>query len=440
MSALARYFLKRGVSVSGYDRVPSPLTSELEQEGASIVYEDHPQLLNQEVDLVIYTPAIPHNHQILSWYKEHKYPLLKRSEVLELITKDKFVLSIAGSHGKTTVTTMIAHLLRVGQVGHQAFLGGISVNYDNNYWDLGQDDKVVVEADEYDRSFLRLVPNIAVLTSMDPDHLDVYGSTEALEEAYIQYTEKIKPGGSLWYKHGLPKGSLLKATHKHTYSLQNDMADVYADNIRMEEGGYHFDWKSQEGLVMEGLYLNMGGMHNVENAVVAIGVALEAGVEEEAIREGISSFKGVQRRFEYLIKTPDLVYIDDYAHHPKELEALTYSAHLLFPKKKLTVAFQPHLYSRTRDLVAGFGRALSHADEVIILPIYPAREEAIPGITSEWLKEQMGLPVCTVLGKEGLLEFVERASLEVFVTAGAGDISRLVQPIKERLEVKMKKN
>ncbi|HET8573459.1 MAG TPA: UDP-N-acetylmuramate--L-alanine ligase [Edaphocola sp.] len=434
MSALARYFRKKGLTVSGYDRMPTALTRQLQEEGINIVFADDEKGADPAADLVIYTPAVRNDHPIFHWYETNGYSIHKRSEVLQWITEGMRCIAIAGTHGKTTITTMIAHLLRQGEIGGYAFLGGISVNYETNFWRTGNTDVAVVEADEYDRSFLRLSPQIAVLTAMDADHLDIYGTEEALQQAFIDFTGKIKPAGTLWVKHGLKGGLKLKGDRRFTYALQNDAADAFAENITIEEGGYTFDWKNRSGLVLENMRLNIGGMHNVENAVVAIAVALEMGMDEVTVREALAAFKGVKRRFEYVLKTPEVIYIDDYAHHPKELEAVIQSAKRLFPGKKCTVAFQPHLYSRTRDLAGGFAESLSLPDEVILLDIYPARELPMPGVSAEMIKKKMNDAVpCTVLSKEGLLDFVEKAPLELFITAGAGDIDQLVGPIKKRL-------
>lgn len=437
MSALARYFKECGLKVSGYDRTETTLTRQLVQEGIAITFEENENRVDAEAGLVIYTPAIPAHNAILRWYRSNSYLLLKRSEVLQEITRGKRCIAVAGTHGKTTITTLIAHLLRTGNIGGYAFLGGISVNYNTNYWKTGEETIVVVEADEYDRSFLKLTPEIAVITAMDADHLDIYGTVDALKQAYIDFTGKISAQGALWFKHGLP-GNRFLTTTRFSYSMQNDAADAWAENIQIVEGGYTFDWKSKRGAVIEGLNLNLGGMHNVENAVVAIAVALQMKVKPVAVKEAIASFRGVKRRFEYILKTKAIIYIDDYAHHPRELEALIKSAKQLFPKRKCTIAFQPHLYSRTRDLASGFADSLNLADEVILLPIYPAREEPIPGVTSELIRSKMANKTCTILSKEGLLKFVKEAPLDLLITAGAGNIDQLIEPIKEILSEKNK--
>lgn len=434
MSALARFFAQRGVVVSGYDRTETDLTKKLQSEGMSVHYVDDISLLDKDAELVVYTPAIPTTHAELNWYRDNNYPVYKRSDVLQWITESYFSITVAGTHGKTTMSTMISYLLREAGMGCNAFLGGVSVNYDTNYWS-SDTPTAVIEADEYDRSFLKLRPDIAVLTAMDADHLDIYGTPEEMENAYIEYTRNIKHNGTLLAKHGLKRASELSAAHVMTYSLQNDAADAYASNITMKNGSYSFDLYYKDRL-LEGLQLNMGGMHNVENAVAAIAVTQLLEVDADKVKKVLPAFKGVKRRFEYVVKNDEVVYIDDYAHHPEELAALIKSAQLLFSDKKCVVAFQPHLFTRTRDLAEGFARSLDMADEVILLDIYPAREEPIEGVTSAMIKEKMGNPNCTILSKEGLLKYVQAAPLEVFITAGAGDIDKLVEPIKSIIETK----
>ncbi|HNQ32094.1 MAG TPA: Mur ligase family protein, partial [Candidatus Woesebacteria bacterium] len=339
-----------------------------------------------------------------------------------------------GTHGKTTISTMIAFLLRETQYGCNAFLCGISVNYKSNYWgDKGN--TAVVEADEYDRSFLKLQPDIAVLTSMDPDHLDIYGTVAEMERAFIQYTQNIKQGGTLLVKHGLHQRHGLAASRVLTYSLQNDSADAYAAHITQHKGSYLFDYFSASTVIQQ-IELNVGGMHNIENMVVAITVALQLGITPEDIKRAIPLFKGVKRRFEYIVRKEDCVYIDDYAHHPEELAALISSAKRLFPDRKCVVAFQPHLFTRTRDLAEGFAHSLDAADEVLLLDIYPARELPIEGVTSKMITDKMNNPVHAILSKQALLEYVKVAPLQLFITAGAGDIDKLVNPIKTILDSK----
>ena len=434
MSALARFFRAQGTIVNGYDRTETSLTMQLVKEGMGVHYTDDLLLLDKDTELVVYTPAIPKDHKELNWYRDNNYPVYKRSDVLEWITQSLHSITVAGTHGKTTISTMIACLLRETGYGCNAFLGGISVNYESNYWSSRRD-TAVVEADEYDRSFLKLHPDIAVLTAIDPDHLDIYGTAKEMEEAFIQYTKNIKPGGTLLVKHGLHRQKELKGPETVTYSLQNDAADVYGANIQQRDGGYTFNVVGK-GWEMEQMRLFIGGMHNVENAVAAIAVAKMLGIDENKLRSALAGFRGIRRRFEYIIKNEKIVYIDDYAHHPEELSALIKSAKHLFPERRCVVSFQPHLFSRTRDFAAGFAHSLDMADEVILLDIYPARELPVAGVTSQMIADLMDNPSHTVLTKEGLLEYVKRSPLDLFITAGAGDIDKLVEPIKRILGAK----
>lgn len=434
MSALARFFREQGAIVSGYDRTETDLTKKLVAEGVAIHYTDDVTLLDKEAELVVYTPAIPSEHKELNWYRDNGYPVYKRSDVLQWITEALFAISIAGTHGKTTISTMTGYLLRETGYGCNAFLGGVSVNYESNYWS-SDNDVAVIEADEYDRSFLKLRPDIAVLTAIDPDHLDIYGTAEEMESAFIQYTKNIKEGGMLLVKHGLHRASEFKASKIVTYSLQNNAADYYATNIRQKDGGYIYDVVGKDWIIND-VHLPIGGMHNVENSVAAITITQMLGIYPEAVRDAIAGFKGIKRRFEYVVKTDKVVYIDDYAHHPEELAALISSAKRLFPGRKCVVAFQPHLFSRTRDLADGFAHSLDMADETILLDIYPARELPIEGVTSNMITERMGNPAHTILSKQGLLDYVKAAALTLFITAGAGDIDKLVPEIKNILEKK----
>jgi len=440
MSAIARFFHAGGVKVSGYDKTPTVLTKELEVSGIAVHYEENVELVPKHPDLVVYTPAIPAEHKELEYFREKGAKVVKRSDVLQIITESSFNICIAGTHGKTTITTMVAHLLRDSGFGCNAFLGGISVNYGTNFWS-SERNVCVIEADEYDRSFLKLNPDVAIITAMDADHLDIYGTAEAVEQAFIDFSKRVRPGGLLIRQFGLKRGKELTAGQHITYSLQNESADVYAANIRMMNGSYEFDvmWKDN---MLENVKLNMGGMHNVENAIAAIAVASSLGIENEKIKAAVESFRGVKRRFEYIIKNERLVFIDDYAHHPEELRALITGAKTLFRQKKCTVIFQPHLYSRTRDLADGFAEVLDLADEVILLPIYPARELPIAGVSSEMILERMKNDNKQVLEKEELMNWIANdygAMLnkefgEVLITAGAGDIDVLVEPIMNELE------
>ncbi len=440
MSAIARFFHAGGVKVSGYDKTPTPLTRELETSGIAVQYEDNIALIPKEAELIVYTPAVPADHSGLVYYRTNGYNVVKRSDVLQLISKSSFNICIAGTHGKTTITTMTAHLLRDSGFGCNAFLGGIAVNYGTNFWS-SEKNVCVIEADEYDRSFLKLSPDVAVITAMDADHLDIYGTAEAMEEAFIGFSKVIKPGGLLVRQFGLKRGKELKASQHFTYSLQNEAADLYAANIRMINGSYEFDVVLQNE-VIENVKLNMGGMHNVENAVAAIAIASSLGIEKEKIRVAVENFRGVKRRFEYILKNERIVFIDDYAHHPEELRALINGARTLFGQKKLTVLFQPHLFSRTRDHADGFAEVLDLADDVLLLPIYPARELPVEGVNSEMVLERMKQENKSVMDKAALLEWIKTEYLPgvnkefgaVLITAGAGDIDTLIEPIKDLLK------
>jgi UDP-N-acetylmuramate--alanine ligase len=446
MSALARYFLSKKVKVSGYDKTPTALTSQMENEGILIHYEDNVDLLDKNAGLVVYTPAIPNDHKEFNFYKDNNYELAKRSDVLQQITQSTFNICIAGTHGKTTISTMVAHILRHSGYGCNAFLGGISVNYDTNFW--SSDNNVsVVEADEYDRSFLKLSPDVALISAMDADHLDIYGTKENMEDAFAEFANKLKPGGLLLTKYGLPEKEFVANKHIR-YSLQNDMADVYASNITMRAGGYEFDIVSKDW-ELTNVKLHMGGMHNVENAVAAIYIAAYLKIDSLKILNSIGTFKGVKRRFEYIISPSEavnnkhnVVYIDDYAHHPAELSALIRGAKSLFSFRKCTVIFQPHLYSRTKDLSKEFAESLDMADGILILPVYPARELPIDGVSSGLILKEMKNVNATVISKEGLMNYIggdylkavdESGLGELLITAGAGDIDQLVQPIKKLL-------
>lgn len=440
MSAIARFFHSKGAIVSGYDKTPTALTRVLEQEGIAVHYEENLEMIPRDAQLVIYTPAIPKEHRELVFFQENGYRVVKRSDVLQLITESSFNICIAGTHGKTTITTMVAHLLRHTGFGCNAFLGGIAVNYDSNFWSNDRN-VCVVEADEYDRSFLKLSPDIAIITAMDADHLDIYGAAGAVEQAFVDFSSRIRPGGLLIRKAGLARGGELKASHELIYSLDAADSDVFAENIRPGNGGYYFDACIGEKRITD-VRLNMGGLHNVENALAAIAVASSLDIPAESIRDAVAAFRGVKRRFEYVVLNESVTYIDDYAHHPEELRALIKGARNLFPGKKLTVVFQPHLFTRTRDFAEGFAEVLGLADEVWLLPIYPARELPIEGVTSAMIGDQMSSTAqkVKVVDKSAVLEELksrvqngEFSGHEVVITAGAGDIDMLVEPIKEIL-------
>jgi len=439
MSALARYFHSKRVKVGGYDKTETSLTMELEAGGIQIHYEERMDLIPKEAELVVYTPAIPKEHKELVFYQQNGYKVVKRSDVLQMISASSFNICIAGTHGKTTITTMVAHLLRHSGYGCNAFLGGISVNYGTNFWSHERN-VCVIEADEYDRSFLKLSPDVAIITSMDADHLDIYGTAEEMEKTFIEFSSKLKPGGLLLSKHGLKRGKELKADRHLTYSLQNESADVHAENIKMEDGSYEFDVVMKNNK-LENVKLNMGGMHNVENITAAIGVASSLGIESDKIKAAVEAFRGVKRRFEYIIKTKQMVLVDDYAHHPEELRALLNGAKSLFRERKCTIIFQPHLYTRTRDLVDGFAEVLDIADETILLPIYPARELPIEGVSSQMVLDRMKSTHKRVMTKDELMNWVKndfkrnanKEFGELLIMAGAGDIDVMVRQVGDLL-------
>ena len=444
MSALARYFRFHGREVSGYDKTATTLTRQLDNEGIPVHYDDDPAAAPKDADLVVYTPAVPKDHRELNWYRQHDYPLLKRSDVLGMITNSAFNICVAGTHGKTTVSTMIAHILRYSGYGCNAFLGGIAVNYNSNFWSNTRN-VCVVEADEYDRSFLKLSPDIAVITAMDADHLDIYGTADAVQQAFIDFSGRLKTGGLLLSKEGLDRAAELKGDEHLTYGLVDGprasarpaAPNFFASDISIDDGDYLFnvqtgDWK------LERVVLTMGGRHNVENATAAIAVAHRLGIAGHKIIEAVAAFRGVKRRFEYIVKEPGRVFIDDYAHHPEELKALITGARELFAGRKCTVIFQPHLFTRTRDFAGGFAASLDLADEVFLLPIYPARELPIEGVTSELIAGKMTKGRATVVDKKELLKIIDDKAvyndeLELLITAGAGDIDTLIEPIRRLL-------
>jgi len=439
MSALARYYHSIGTKVSGYDKTKSSLTKELEKSGIVIHYEENVDLIPKDVQMVVYTPAVPKEHKELMYYRQHDYKVVKRSDVLQIISESSFNICIAGTHGKTTISTMIAHLLRHTGYGCNAFLGGISVNYGTNFWS-SEKNVCVIEADEYDRSFLKLSPDIAIISSMDADHLDIYGTAKEMENAFIEFSGRVKPDGLLLSKFGLKRTNDLNTKKHWRYSVQNENADVYAENIEMRNGSYGFD-VIIKGKKIENVLLHMGGIHNVENAIAAIAVASSLGIDNEKIKDAVENFRGVKRRFEYIIKNKDLVFVDDYAHHPEELRALITGAKSLFRQRNCTIIFQPHLFTRTRDLADGFAEVLDLADQIILLPIYPARELPIEGVSSQMILDKMKNEFKRVMTKDQLIEWMRNDFSktmnkdlgEIIITAGAGDIDSLTGQLKEIL-------
>lgn len=432
MSALARYFVAKGIKVSGYDKTETPLTNQLQNEGIKIHFEDNINLLDEDIDIVIYTPAIPSTHKEFLFFKDNNFKILKRSEVLGLITQNSIGIGIAGTHGKTTISTMTSHLLKQSDIDCSAFLGGISKNYQSNLLLSAKSEYVVIEADEFDRSFLKLEPQIAAISSIDADHLDIYGDKNELKKSFEDYIRKLKPNGILIYKKGLDL-KIPENIRSFTYSLQQG-SDFYADNIRIEDSAYVFDFYSENQNIKD-IKMLYPGLHNIENACLAIAIALLCGVKQDEIKEAILSFQGVNRRFDVRIKSEKITYIDDYAHHPEELKACITSVRALYADKKITGIFQPHLFSRTRDFADEFAKSLELLDVVVLLDIYPARELPIEGITSEMLLGKIKNKEKYLLDKSEILNFIDEKSPEVLLTLGAGDIDQLVGLIENKFGI-----
>lgn len=442
MSALARYFRACDIPVAGYDRVSTTLTSRLEQEGIKIHYEDNPRLMNsllksydQDRTLVIYTPAIPKGMNEFLEIQQQGYKLLKRSQALGIITENTFNLSVAGTHGKTTTSCLLAHILKSAEKDIAAFLGGIAKNYNTNYISTRSNTITVTEADEFDRSFLQLHPDIAIISSADPDHLDIYGTAENFKEGFNLFVKRIKKGGTLVLKQELDLNCPedIKVVR---YSLEDSRSQYFAKNIIPHGLNYKFDLVTPQGII-EDMLTGIGGLHNVENAIGAAAAALIHGIDADKVKQGISSYQGVARRYDVRIVSDKIVYIDDYAHHPRELSACISSVRSNFPDKKITGVFQPHLYTRTRDFEEGFAESLSMLDEVILLDIYPARELPIEGVTSERLLKKITIGNKSLMSKEELLNQIKTFTSGVLVTLGAGDIDQLVAPIESTLKDKL---
>lgn len=436
MAALERYYLSRGCRVAGYDRTPTDLTRALVKEGVDITFDDSVEAIpadfrtSPEEVLVVYTPALPDNHPQLEYFRTHGYEVVKRAEVLGRITRDSKGICFAGTHGKTTTSSMAAHILHTCPTGCNAFLGGILRNYDSNLLLSATSPYSVIEADEYDRSFHHLSPYIAVITATDPDHLDIYGTEEAYLESFARFTELIRPGGSLIVHEGLklvPRPG--KDVKVYTYS--RDKGDFHAENIRHADGEIIFDFVAPD-MVIRDINLGVPVEINIENAIAALAAChLTGDMKADAAKEAIATFKGPKRRFEFWLKetSPVKAIIDDYAHHPDELKASINSVKALYPGRKLTVAFQPHLYSRTRDFAPEFAEALSLADEVILLDIYPAREAPIPRVTSKIIFDRITAPVKTMITKDDLTETIKNCNFEILLTVGAGDICNYLPEI-----------
>lgn len=432
MSAIARYLKNNGHNIYGYDRTRTQLTAELEKEGMNITYEDDINHLPEVIDLAIYTPAIPAENKILKEIIKRGIQLNKRAFALAEIVKEKKVIAIAGTHGKTTTSGLLAHLLYNSKIGCSAFLGGIANNYSTNMLCDTKSEYVVVEADEYDRSFLNLNPFVSAITSISPDHLDIYQNKENLEQAFAQFANQTDKNGHVFLKKEV-KVEIDEQIKTNTYSLTDIESDYYAWNVRVSNGSYYFDYHTP-GKVYYDMQMTYPGIHNIENAVLALSIALSLGVNEYELRAALKSFKGMKRRFDLKCKTDETIYYDDYAHHPEEIEATITSLKHLYPNKRICGIFQPHLYSRTKDLADQFAEALENLDDIILLPIYPAREEAIPGITSKTILHKINKMDKYHVTKEQLFPLLSALQPELLVTLGAGDIDQLVEPIIQLLK------
>ncbi len=426
MSALARYFVANGKQVGGYDKTATEITKALIDLGVAIHFSDavseiDSKYLNPDATLIVYTPAIPVDHSELNYFKNNNFKVLKRSAVLGEITKQTICLAVAGTHGKTTTTSILGHLLNYCNVPVTAFLGGISENYNSNLI-LNGTEVTVVEADEFDRSFLTLSPDFACITSMDADHLDIYGDAAELAKTFKDFSECIKPNGKLFIRNGLPLEGI-------TYGIEDD-SDYSAQNVKIENGSYVFDVQTPNGLY-KGYKFNLPGRHNLSNAIIALAMALEYGCPHNQLAKGLASYKGVKRRFTYQIKTDDFVFIDDYAHHPEEIKAVHQAVTEMYPSKNVLAIFQPHLFTRTRDFVDDFAESLSKFDELLLLDIYPARELPIEGVTSKWLLNKIENSNKKLIQKSELIHEIKKSDAQIVLTLGAGDIGEEVKHIKE---------
>lgn len=441
MSAIARYFKEKGYVVAGYDRTQTKLTDNMIEEGIAITFDESVQaipneLLDSKRTLIIITPAVPDDHPQLQYFRTNNFKILKRSEILGEITRQSKAICIAGTHGKTTTSTMTAHLMHQSHVECSAFLGGISSNYNTNLLISNQSNFVVIEADEYDRSFHQLTPYMAVITSMDPDHLDIYGTKEAFREGFEHFTSLVVPGGTLIVNRKIEINPRLQEKVKFfTYGLEAD-ADFHAENIRATKGKIIFDFVTPTETIHD-VRLGVPIMINVENSVAAMALAWLNGVTNDELRTGMSSFLGINRRFSLVYEDENITFMDDYAHHPNELKASIASIKQLHEGRKITGIFQPHLYTRTRDFAAEFSKILSELDSLILLDIYPAREEPIEGITSELILKEVTIDDKELVSKENLLTLLDQKKIDVLVTFGAGDIDKLVPIIKKHLKNKI---
>lgn len=443
MSALARWFMKKGLLVSGYDKTATSLTSALQSEGMNVHFDDSVELIpskvreHREKTLVVFTPAIPKDHQEHQYLKDQGYTILKRSEVLGLITKGYKTIGVAGTHGKTTTSSMVAHILYTAKKNMVAFLGGITSNYNSNLvmnGEVNPNTIVVVEADEFDRSFLRLFPEVAIVTSADADHLDIYGDHESVVQSFKDYIKQINKGGSLIIHESVQELLASEISHVNQFVYSMSRGQFFAGNITAHSGFFEFDLHGF-GKV-EHVKLGVPGFHNIENAIAASIAAHQVGVDVATIKKALESFNGVKRRFEFIIKGKKVIFVDDYAHHPAELEAFLKSMKSMYASRKLTVIFQPHLFSRTRDFADGFAKSLSIADEVLLMDIYPARELPIPGIDSDIIFGGITSKSKLRCNKADLMEKLETLDLQVVATVGAGDIDTFIEPIKKMLTSK----
>jgi UDP-N-acetylmuramate--alanine ligase len=430
MSALARYFHANKKYVAGYDKTRTEITDSLQDLGIEVHYEDsiskiNSRFLNSQNTLVVYTPAVPSNHTELTYFKTNNYQVLKRSKILGIITENTFCLAVAGTHGKTTTTSILGHLMKECDIPVTAFLGGISENYNSNLI-LNGTEVSVVEADEFDRSFLTLSPDMACITSMDADHLDIYGDPSELIKSFEDFSKRIKSNGKLFIKNGLPLKGI-------TYGIE-DNSDYSVQNIKIENGTYIFDVKTPK-TVLENLQFNLPGRHNLSNALIALAMSVEYGCPPQQLAKALASYKGVKRRFTYHIKTENLVFIDDYAHHPEEINAVHQAVREMYPNKKVLAIFQPHLYSRTRDFADDFSKSLSQFDDLILLDIYPARELPIEGVTSNWLLNKIDNKNKKLVSKKDLINQIHQSNAQVILTIGAGDIGEEVKRIKKELSI-----
>jgi UDP-N-acetylmuramate--alanine ligase len=433
MSALARYFALQGIKISGYDRTPTQLTDELIQEGIKMHFKEDCTLLDKDIDMVVYTPAVPSDHKEFVYFREKQITMKKRSEILGIITSKGKTIAVAGTHGKTTITSLLTHIMISAKIPVTAFIGGITKNYNTNVIINKNSQYTIVEADEFDRSFLALHPDIAVISAMDADHLDIYENKKYLEDSFKLFAGQLKAGGLLFFKNGLPLRDTGNNT-AYTYHLRST-SDYYASKIAIDKGKYIFDISGISNI--QDITLGLPGLHNVENAIAAIAVAKATGIEDNIIREALSTYIGVKRRFDYIIHTDHFTYIDDYAHHPEEIKACITSVKELFPGKKITGIFQPHLFSRTRDFISEFAESLELLDNLLLLDIYPARELPIEGISSKVLFDKIRISEKQMVQKSDIIQKLETIKPEVLLTMGAGDIDQLVDSIKEHYSIKV---